>query len=784
MAYTISTNIGTRDLQNLTIYLHNGTLELFVEKNRFFLPKTKWDPKYVVICKPNVGKRTWNMCCYKGAHADKADINYSMLDFESVKEYDNVDEHIFGFTLKFEEPTKTPLQFRCDTKESRNKWIEHIRTAIQDAHKDSGYSSDTDRQSKKYETIDDVDNDISDKLHITEIGTGGLNKTGELDKTGELNKTEELNKTDVQENTSQITAATDSKGGTDDCNKHSYETVQAENKTFKNFRSNASCEEKHGAVMDDKQRNFDAHVEEACLHPVQETDRETRKDGLSTKSYQTRKPKTQCHAKKYSPYQGAKSSDPVIETGHIYENIVNGEKGRPGRIGIGVTNDKLICELKLKIRDRTKDASTPKGFALIKSEISVERGSTSSSESESLPDSPIQDQASHYSLSATKGDNTVLKLPVASPTDLSIREDEVSSSFISVKSCSESFTSVRGGTTDSETVRSPEREGNVRSKTAHSDSFACVREGHECSSLTRAKTFASPHSHSTSERSTNNKCLHEKQMHSISGDTTSFASVRGDVTCCSCSSTLVRSKSTAVKSVNNGCTRGKQKRSKSTDSASLTSVRNCPVSSTCDIPGRTEEDLNISLLKSEAYEASNGENEEVIYENTKTYMTATNRNYCRQESEISRSSNSSNLHSTSSSSSFSSRDSNASLKTYESPDEGAHYENIKSFQKKEYYCSKKPNVKRMLKNKSAGTFLVCPGENGLEMCVMTPDDVKYFRIHEQEEKMSLFKSFSNPDFVLPNLDTLLRYYHINCLPLNEYKVTLERGYKAKEKDSG
>ncbi|XP_053407218.1 uncharacterized protein LOC123546951 isoform X2 [Mercenaria mercenaria] len=162
----LSTHIAISDLQKLAIYKHSGTLDI-LRKGRFHL--NDWEEKYIVICKGH--SITWNMCCYPKRFASTADMTFSMLEIESALDYD--DENVIGITIKFVDPTKSPMVFRCDTKVKRKIWREHFNTAILEAHNDSGYASGgsvsqgTTRQSTGYDTIADVDKEcISEAVNI------------------------------------------------------------------------------------------------------------------------------------------------------------------------------------------------------------------------------------------------------------------------------------------------------------------------------------------------------------------------------------------------------------------------------------------------------------------------------------------------------------------------------------------------------------------------------------------------------------------------------------------
>ncbi|XP_053407219.1 uncharacterized protein LOC123546951 isoform X3 [Mercenaria mercenaria] len=175
----LSTHIAISDLQKLAIYKHSGTLDI-LRKGRFHL--NDWEEKYIVICKGH--SITWNMCCYPKRFASTADMTFSMLEIESALDYD--DENVIGITIKFVDPTKSPMVFRCDTKVKRKIWREHFNTAILEAHNDSGYASGgsvsqgTTRQSTGYDTIADVDKEcISEAVNIMDAAKHGQKKLPE-----------------------------------------------------------------------------------------------------------------------------------------------------------------------------------------------------------------------------------------------------------------------------------------------------------------------------------------------------------------------------------------------------------------------------------------------------------------------------------------------------------------------------------------------------------------------------------------------------------------------------
>ncbi|XP_060564763.1 uncharacterized protein LOC132723980 [Ruditapes philippinarum] len=172
---------------------------------------------------------------------------------------------------------------------------------------------------------------------------------------------------------------------------------------------------------------------------------------------------------------------------------------------------------------------------------------------------------------------------------------------------------------------------------------------------------------------------------------------------------------------------------------------------------------------------SNIEDENYTYENITFFENKEQNKVSVNENETKRGSNSST---NSTSSSGSSTDS----VTYESPDEGAHDEKKMVFREEEYYCERPKDIKRNLQNNPPGTFLICNIRSEQVLCLVTDKGIKRFIIHRQGEKLSLFKDFSFPEYTFPDLNKLLRYYHMYELPSKNFKVRLERAYKSDKED--
>ncbi|XP_053395108.1 uncharacterized protein LOC123524177 isoform X2 [Mercenaria mercenaria] len=118
---------------------------------------------------------------------------------------------------------------------------------------------------------------------------------------------------------------------------------------------------------------------------------------------------------------------------------------------------------------------------------------------------------------------------------------------------------------------------------------------------------------------------------------------------------------------------------------------------------------------------------------------------------------------------------NTSRKTrYENTEE---FESMQRFERCEYFCDQKEEVKRLSDRMTDGVFAIFPGESTKhELCVKTPKGLKYFRIYWQNGQVSLYKSHLCDTF--SSLDDLLSYYTANDLPAADYSVKLQRGYNS------
>ncbi|XP_060596762.1 uncharacterized protein LOC132750742 [Ruditapes philippinarum] len=163
------------------------------------------------------------------------------------------------------------------------------------------------------------------------------------------------------------------------------------------------------------------------------------------------------------------------------------------------------------------------------------------------------------------------------------------------------------------------------------------------------------------------------------------------------------------------------------------------------------------------------------YENIKFFENKDQNKVSVNENETKRGSNSST---DSTSSSGSSTDS----VTYESPDEGAHDENKIILREEEYLCEREEDVKKNLQHNPSGTFLICISGSVQKLWFVTDKGRRCFIIQRQGEKLSLYKNCSKLENMFDNLKQLLYFYHLNDLPSKSYKLKLKRAYKSVKKD--
>lgn len=168
----ITADIGARNLLSLAKCTHYGSLQYYAGR-KLFSSRVKWNQKFVVICKVNMG--SWFMAVYFDDLADRAEKIYSFLDIESVKECHDIADNTTCFKILFEKSTTGPLIFSSCTRESQEEWITHINHALIEAHKyssDSAYASggsvlneSTDTRNPHQETaLDDPIDDGYEKI--------------------------------------------------------------------------------------------------------------------------------------------------------------------------------------------------------------------------------------------------------------------------------------------------------------------------------------------------------------------------------------------------------------------------------------------------------------------------------------------------------------------------------------------------------------------------------------------------------------------------------------------
>ncbi|XP_053407216.1 uncharacterized protein LOC123546952 [Mercenaria mercenaria] len=100
------------------------------------------------------------------------------------------------------------------------------------------------------------------------------------------------------------------------------------------------------------------------------------------------------------------------------------------------------------------------------------------------------------------------------------------------------------------------------------------------------------------------------------------------------------------------------------------------------------------------------------------------------------------------------------------------------FKPRDYFCEDGQDPNEIMNGMSVGTFFIQGKNKKMKLHVMTPIGAKCFKLFEQNGKVSLYRDFSiSPDSVFASLGSFLKHYSVHCLPKDEYKVRLERGYK-------
>ncbi|XP_060563384.1 uncharacterized protein LOC132722826 isoform X2 [Ruditapes philippinarum] len=137
-------DVGASNLRDLADYKKCGNLHEKRHGKFNKLVRGKWCPCFLIVSRISKTSPSWALFCYHDQFSTRAHHVFILRECESVDDYKSEDEPIIGFCVTFIDKQRKMLIFACPSKESKEIWMQALRSGItesQSCSADSGISS-------------------------------------------------------------------------------------------------------------------------------------------------------------------------------------------------------------------------------------------------------------------------------------------------------------------------------------------------------------------------------------------------------------------------------------------------------------------------------------------------------------------------------------------------------------------------------------------------------------------------------------------------------------------